>query len=65
MAKINVLKHSVVIRGKSFEDCKSEYDRIRIGVKKDFDVESDMEKLVFSDMIIREGECVAVFRVST
>ncbi len=36
MAKFKVLKHSVVISGKSFEDCKAEYDRICNGIKKRF-----------------------------
>lgn len=60
MAKIKVLKHSVVIRGKSFDDCKSEYDRICVGVKKDFGVAADMQNLIFSNMIIREDECCGV-----
>ncbi len=34
MAEVKVLKHSVVISGKSFEDCKAEYERICKGVKK-------------------------------
>ncbi len=63
MAEVKVLKHSVVISGKSFEDCKAEYDRICNGVKKDFGVESDMHKLIFSDMTAREDEFVAVFQI--
>ncbi len=62
MAEIKVMKHSVVISGKSFEDCKAEYDRICNGIKNDFGVESDIQKLIFSDMTIREDECVAVFK---
>lgn len=34
MVEIKVLNHSVVIKGKSFEECKAEYDRIWAGVKK-------------------------------
>lgn len=63
MAEVKVLKHSVVISGKSFEDCKSEYDRICKGVKKDFGIESDMNKLIFSDMTAREDEFIAVFQI--
>ena len=36
MIEIKVLKHSVVIKGMSFEECKAEYDRICAGVKEDF-----------------------------
>lgn len=63
MAEVKVLKHSVVISGKSFEDCKVEYDRICKGVKKDFGVESDMNKLIFSDMTAGEDEFIAVFQI--
>ena len=63
MAEVKVLKHSVIISGKSFEDCKSEYDRICKGVKKDFSVESNMNKLIFSDMTTREDEFIAVFQI--
>lgn len=63
MAEVKVLKHSVVISGKSFNDCKEEYNRICNGVKKDFGIESDMQTLIFSDMTIREDECVAVFQI--
>mgnify|MGYP006932834630 CR=1 FL=1 len=37
--RIKVLKHSVVISGKSFDECKAEFDRVCNGVKKDFSVE--------------------------
>lgn len=63
MAEVKVLKHSVVMSGKSFDDCKAEYDRICNGVKKDFGDESDMQKLIFSDMTVKEDECVAVFQI--
>lgn len=63
MAKVKVLKSSVVISGKSFEDCKAEYDKICTGVKKDFGIESDMNKLIFSDMTTKEDECIAVFQI--
>ena len=63
MVKVKTLKYSVVITGKSFEDCKKEYDRICKGVKKDFCVESSMQNLIFSDMTVREDECIAVFRI--
>lgn len=63
MVEIKQLKHSVVIKGSTFEECKQEYDRICQGVKKDFDVECDMNKLIFSDMTVREDECVAVFQI--
>jgi len=63
MAEIKVMKHSVVISGKSFEDCKTEYNRICSGVKNDFGVESDIQNLIFSDMTTREDECVAIFQI--
>ena len=63
MAKVKILKHSVVITGKSFEDCKEKYDTICKGVKKDFGIESNIQKLIFSDMTVRDDECVAVFRM--
>lgn len=28
MVRIKVLKHSVVISGKSFDECKAEFDRV-------------------------------------
>ena len=61
MEKVKHLKHSVIITGKSFEDCKNEYDRICQGVRKDFGTESNIQKLIFSDMTVREDECIAVF----
>lgn len=63
MAEVKVLKHSVVISGKSFEDCKAEYDRICNGINKDFGIESDMKKLIFSNMTTKEDECIAVFQI--
>lgn len=63
MAKVKILKHSVVISGFSFDDCKAEYDKICRGVKKDFGIESGMQKLIFSDMTIKEDECVAIFQM--
>lgn len=63
MAEIKILKHSVIINGKSFEDCKSEYDRICDGVKSDFGVKPNIKNLIFSDMTIKEDECIAVFQI--
>lgn len=63
MVETKVLKHSVVISGKTFDECKTEFDRICSGVKKDFSVECDLQNLIFSDMTERENECVAVFRI--
>lgn len=63
MAKVKVLKHSVIISGKSFEDCKNKYIRICNEVQKDFGVESDMCKLIFSDMTIKENKCIAIFQI--
>ena len=39
MVRIKVLKHSIVIRGKSFDEFEAEFDRVCNGVKKDFSVE--------------------------
>lgn len=39
MVRIKVLKHSIVISGKSFDECKAEFDRVCNGIKKDFSVE--------------------------
>lgn len=63
MPEVKILKHSVVINGKSFEDCKNEYDSICKGVKKDFGIESSISNLIFSDMTVRDDECIAVFRM--
>ena len=63
MVKTKVLKHSVVISGKTFDECKAEFDRICSGVKKDFSVECDLQNLIFSDMTEMENECIAVFRI--
>lgn len=63
MVRIKVLKHSVVISGKSFDECKAEFDRVCNGVKKDFSVECGLKDLVFWDMTIRENECTAVFQI--
>ena len=63
MVETKVLKHSVVISGKTFNECKAEFDRICSGVKKDFSVECDLQNLIFSDMTERENECIAVFRI--
>ena len=62
MVEIKILNHSVVIKGKSFEDCKAEYDRICAGVKRDFSTQYDLEKLIFSNMTITDNECIAVFQ---
>lgn len=63
MVEIKVLSHSVVIKGKSFEECKSEYDKICTGVKRDFSTQCSLEKLIFSNMTIIDNECVAVFQI--
>lgn len=63
MAEIKILKHSVVIIGQSFEDCKSEWDRIVNGVKKDFSVECNLKNCIFSNMTELDGECIAVFSI--
>jgi len=63
MVRIKVLKHSVVISGKTFDECKAEFDRICTGVKKDFSVECGLQNLIFSNMTERENECVAVFQI--
>lgn len=39
MVSIKVLKNSIVISGKSFDECKAEFDRVCNGIKKDFSVE--------------------------
>lgn len=39
MVRIKVLKHSIVISGKSFDEFEAEFDRVCNGVKKDFSVE--------------------------
>ena len=36
MIKLKILDYSVVIKGKSFEECKEEYNKICAGVTKDF-----------------------------
>lgn len=63
MAEIKILNHSIVIRGKSFEECKTEYDRICAGVKEDFSTQCSLEELIFSDMTITDNECIAVFQM--
>jgi|GEM_PF-2533480 len=63
MVKIKVLKYSVVISGKSFDECKTEFDRICSGVIEDFKVECDLKKLIFSDMTVKKNECIAIFRI--
>lgn len=63
MIEIKVLKHSVVIKGMSFEECKAEYDRICAGVKEDFSTQCSLEKLIFSNMTITDNECIAVFQI--
>ena len=64
MVEIKVLNHSVVIRGKSFEECKVEYDRICAEVKRDFSTQCRLEKMIFSNMTIADNECIAVFQLS-
>ena len=39
MVRIKVLKHSIVISGKSFDEFEAEFDRVCNGVKKDLSVE--------------------------
>lgn len=61
--EIKVLNHSVVIKGKSFEECKAEYDRICTGIKRDFSTQCSLEDLIFSDMTATDDECIAVFQI--
>lgn len=63
MAEIKILKHSAVIIGTSFEDCRTEWDRIVNGVEKDFSTECNLKNWMFSSMTEREGECIAVFAI--
>lgn len=63
MAEIKILNHSVVIKGKSFEECKAEYDRICTGVKTDFSTQCNLEKLIFSDVTVTDDEYIAVFQI--
>ena len=63
MVEIKVLNHSVVIKGKSFEECKAEYDRICAEVKRDFSTQCSLKDLIFSDMTIADDEYIAVFQI--
>lgn len=63
MVEIKVLNHSVVIKGKSYEECKAEYDRICAGVQRDFSTQCSLKDLIFSDMTITDNECIAVFQI--
>lgn len=63
MVEIKILNHSVVIKGKSFEECKAEYDRICAGVQRDFSTQCSLRDLAFSDITITDNECIAVFRI--
>lgn len=63
MAEINILNHSVVIKGQTFDECKSEYDRICTSVKENFVTQCSLEVLIFSDMTVTDDECVAVFQL--
>ena len=63
MVEIKILNHSVVIKGKSFHECKAEYDRICAGVQRNFSTQCNLEKLIFSNMTITDNECVAVFQI--
>lgn len=63
MVEIKVLNHSVVIKGKSFEECKAEYDRIWAGVKRDFFTQCNLKDLIFSNMTIADNGCIAVFQL--
>lgn len=59
MAEINILNHSVVIKGQTFDECKSEYDRICTSVKENFVTQCSLEVLIFSDMTVTDEEiCV-------
>lgn len=53
-----------MIKGKSFDECKSEYDRICTGVKEKFATKCSLEKLIFSDMTVTDDECIAVFQMT-
>lgn len=63
MVEIKVLNHSVVIKGKSFEECKAEYNRICEGIQRDFSTQCSLKDLIFSDMTITDNECIAVFQI--
>ena len=63
MVEIKVLNHSVVIKGKSFEECKAEYDKICTGVKRDFSTQCNLEEIIFSGMTITDNECIVVFQI--
>lgn len=63
MVEIKILNHSVVIKGKSFEECKAEYDRICTGIQRDFSTQCSLNDLIFSDMTIADNECIAVFQI--
>ncbi len=63
MVEIKVLNHSVVIKGKSFEECKAEYDKICTGVERDFFTQCNLEEIIFSNMTITDNECIAVFQI--
>lgn len=43
--------------------CKAEFDRVCTSVIKDFKVECDLKNLIFSDMTVEKGKCVAVFQI--
>lgn len=63
MVEIKVLNHSVVIKGKSFEECKAEYNRICEGIQRYFFTQCSLKDLIFSDMTIADNECIAVFQI--
>jgi hypothetical protein len=63
MTEIKILNRSVVIKGKTFDECKLEYDRICIGVKENYTTKCSLEKLIFSDMTVTDDECIAVFQI--
>lgn len=63
MVEIKALNHSAVIKGKSFEECKAEYDKICTRVNRDFSTQCSLNGLIFSDMTITENECIAVFQI--
>lgn len=63
MVEIKTLNHSVVIKGKSFEECKTEYNRICAGIQRNFSTQCSLKDLIFSDMTITDNKCIAVFQI--
>lgn len=45
--------------------CKVKFDRVVCNsVIKDFKVECNLKNLIFSNMTVEKGKCVAVFQIS-